>query len=110
MHPGGQPSLQRMLQQAQKLQQQMADARDELVEAKLTGASDGGLVTVTMTGTGQVTEVKIDPKAVDPDDVETLEGLVLAAIQDGARAVRDLVQERMGGFTAGLGGPGGGQH
>jgi nucleoid-associated protein EbfC len=100
----GEQLLQQLMKQAQKMQQQLTDARVELVEAKVTGTSDGGLVTVTMTGTGQVAEVKIDPKAVDPNDMEALEDLVLAAFQDAARAVRDLVQEKMGGLTAGLGG------
>ena len=108
MRPGGQPNLQQMMQQAQKLQQQMADAQAELAEAELTGTAGGGLVTVTMAGTGEVTAVKIDPKAVDPDDVETLEDLVLAAIHNAAQAVRELTEEKMGPFAAGLGGLGGG--
>jgi DNA-binding YbaB/EbfC family protein len=97
-----------MMQQAQKLQQQMADAQAELAEAELTGTAGGGLVTVTMAGTGEVTAVKIDPKAVDPDDVETLEDLVTAAIHNAAQAVRELTEEKMGPFAAGLGGLGGG--
>ena len=108
MRPGGQPNLQQMMQQAQKLQQQMADAQAELAEAELTGTAGGGLVTVTMAGTGEVTAVKIDPKAVDPDDVETLEDLVTAAIHNAAQAVRELTDEKMGPFAAGLGGLGGG--
>ncbi len=108
MRPGGQPNLQQMMQQAQKLQQQMADAQAELAEAELTGTAGGGLVTVTMAGTGEVTAVKIDPKAVDPDDVETLEDLVTAAIHNAAQAVRELTEEKMGPFAAGLGGLGGG--
>jgi nucleoid-associated protein EbfC len=108
VRPGGQPNLQQMMQQAQKLQQQMADAQAELAEAELTGTAGGGLVTVTMAGTGEVTAVKIDPKAVDPDDVETLEDLVTAAIHNAAQAVRELTEEKMGPFAAGLGGLGGG--
>lgn len=108
MRPGGQPNLQQMMQQAQKLQQQMAAAQAELAEAELTGTAGGGLVTVTMAGTGEVTAVKIDPKAVDPDDVETLEDLVTAAIHNAAQAVRELTEEKMGPFAAGLGGLGGG--
>ena len=108
MRPGGQPNLQQMMQQAQKLQQQMADAQAELAEAELTGTAGGGLVTVTMAGTGEVTAVKIDPKAVDPDDVETLEDLVTAAIHNAAQAVRELTEQKMGPFAAGLGGLGGG--
>jgi DNA-binding YbaB/EbfC family protein len=97
-----------MMKQAQKLQQQMADAQAELAEAELIGTAGGGLVTVTMAGTGEVTAVKIDPKAVDPDDVETLEDLVLAAVHNAAQAVRDLTEEKMGPFAAGLGGLGDG--
>jgi nucleoid-associated protein EbfC len=108
VRPGGQPNLQQMMQQAQKLQQQMAAAQAELAEAELTGTAGGGLVTVTMAGTGEVTAVKIDPKAVDPDDVETLEDLVTAAIHNAAQAVRELTEEKMGPFAAGLGGLGGG--
>lgn len=108
MRPGGQPNMQQLLQQAQKMQQQMADAQAELAEAELTGTAGGGLVTVTMAGTGEVTAVKIDPKAVDPDDVETLEDLVVAAIHNAAQAVRDLTEEKMGPFAAGLGGLSGG--
>ena len=97
-----------LLKQAQEMQQQMADAQAELAEAELTGTAGGGLVTVTMAGTGEVTAVKIDPKAVDPDDVETLEDLVTAAIHNAAQAVRELTEEKMGPFAAGLGGLGGG--
>ena len=87
MRPGGQPNLQQLMKQAQKMQQQIADAQAELAEAEVTGTAGGGLVTVTMTGTGEVTAVKIDPKAVDPDDVETLEDLVLAALHNATEAV-----------------------
>ena len=88
MRPGGQPNMQQMLKQAQKMQQQIAAAQAELAEAELTGTAGGGLVTVTVTGAGEFKAVKIDPKAVDPDDVETLEDLVLAAIHNAAEAAR----------------------
>ena len=106
MRPGGQPNLQQMMQQAQKLQQQMADAQAELAEAALTGTAGGGLVTVTMAGTGEVTAVKIDPKAVDPDDVETLEDLLLAAIHNAADAASTLAEKKMGPLAGGMGGLG----
>lgn len=108
MRPGGQPNLQQLMKQAQKMQQQMATAQAELAEAELTGTAGGGLVTVTISGTGEVTSVKIDPKAVDPDDVETLEDLVLAAFHNASEAVRSLTEEKMGPLTSGLGGLGGG--
>ena len=66
MRPGGQPNMQQMLKQAQKMQQQIAKAQAELAEAELTGTAGGGLVTATVAGTGELQAVKIDPKAVDP--------------------------------------------
>jgi DNA-binding YbaB/EbfC family protein len=92
------------MKQAQKMQQQMADAQAELAETELTGTAGGGLVIVTATGTGEVTGIKIDPKAVDPDDVETLEDLVLAALHNAAEAARELTEEKMGPLASGLGG------
>jgi nucleoid-associated protein EbfC len=108
VRPGGQPNLQQIMKQAQKMQQQLASAQAELAETEVTGTAGGGLVTVTMQGSGEVTGVKIDPKAVDPDDVETLEDLVLAAIHTAANAVKELTDEKMGPLTSGLGGLGGG--
>jgi DNA-binding YbaB/EbfC family protein len=96
------------MKQAQKMQQQMAAAQAELAEAELTGTAGGGLVTVTIKGTGEVTGIKIDPKAVDPDDVETLEDLVLAAFHNATESVRELTEQKMGPLTSGLGGLGGG--
>ena len=108
MRPGGQPNLQQLMKQAQKMQEQMTAAQAELAEAELTGTAGGGLITVTIKGTGEVTAVKIDPKAIDPDDVETLEDLVLAALHNATEAVRELTEQKMGPLTAGLGGMGGG--
>ena len=108
MRPGGQPNLQQIMKQAQKMQQQMASAQAELAEAEVTGTSGGGLVTVTMRGSGEVLGVTIDPKAVDPDDVETLEDLVMVAFRSAADSVKALTEEKMGPLTAGLGGLGGG--
>lgn len=108
MRPGGQPNLQQLMKQAQKMQQQMAAAQAELAEAEVTGTAGGGLVTVTMTAAGEFRTVKIDPKVVDPDDVETLEDLLLAAFRNAAEAGRALTEEKMGPLTAGLGGAAGG--
>jgi DNA-binding YbaB/EbfC family protein len=108
VQPGGQPNLQQLMQQAQKMQQQLADAQAELAESEVTGTSGGGLVSLTMTGGGEVRNVKIDPKVVDPDDVETLEDLVVAAFANAADNLKKLTEEKMGPLTAGLGGLGGG--
>jgi hypothetical protein len=94
------------MKQAQKMQEQMATAQAELAEAEVTGTAGGGLVTVVVSGTGEVRSVKIDPKAVDPDDVETLEDLVLAAVHNATEAVRELTEQKMGPLAGGLGGLG----
>src|SRR3954469_10752947 len=117
MRPGGQPNMQQIMKQAQKMQQAVAAAQAELAEAEITGtagggvgtvtaARGGGLVTVTATGLGEWKSVKIDPKAVDADDVETLEDLLLAALHNAAEAVRELTEQKMGPATGGLTLPG----
>jgi DNA-binding YbaB/EbfC family protein len=98
--------MQQMLKQAQKMQQQMLAAQQELAEAQVTGTAGGGLVSATVTGSGEVVGLKIDPKAVDPDDVESLEDLVVAAIRDAARAAAELAEQKMGPLTQGMGGLG----
>lgn len=109
MRPGGQPNLQQLMKQAQKMQRQMVAAQEELAAAEVTGTAGGGLVTVTLSGAGQVKAVKIDPKVVDPEDVETLEDLVLAAIRNAHEEVQRLAEEKLGpltGLAGGLGLPG----
>jgi nucleoid-associated protein EbfC len=96
--------MQQIMKQAQKMQEQVAPAQAELAAAEVTGTAGGGLVTVTVSGTGEFRSVKIDPKAVDPDDVETLEDLILAAMHNVAEAVRELTDAKMGPATGGLGG------
>jgi DNA-binding YbaB/EbfC family protein len=94
------------MKQAQKMQQQLADAQAELADAEVTGSAGGGLVTVTMTANGEVKSLSIDPKVVDPEDVETLEDLVIAAMHTASEAARKLMEEKMGPLSAGLGGLG----
>ena len=93
-----------LLQQAQQMQQQLVAAQEELAQAEVTGSAGGGLVSATMTGSGELTALTIAPAAVDPDDLETLQDLVVAAVRDAARAAADLAQEKMGPLTGGLGG------
>ncbi|MDP9430723.1 MAG: YbaB/EbfC family nucleoid-associated protein [Actinomycetota bacterium] len=104
MFPGGQPDMARLLEQAQQMQQQLAAAQDQLAQEEVTGTAGGGLVSVTMTGQGEVTAVTIAPAAVDPDDVESLQDLVVAAFRDASRAVNELTANRMGPLAGGLGG------
>ncbi|MDP9408232.1 MAG: YbaB/EbfC family nucleoid-associated protein [Actinomycetota bacterium] len=105
--PGGQPNLQQLMKQAQQMQQQLMSAQQELAATEVTGTAGGGLVTATVTGAGEVVAVKIKPQAVDPDDVESLEDLVVAAIRDANVAAQDMQTEKMGPLTQGLGGMGG---
>jgi len=98
--------MQQLMKQAQKMQQQMMAAQQELAEAQVSGTAGGGLVSATVTGDGAVVAVKIDPKAVDPDDVESLEDLVVAAIRDANRAASELQAEKMGPLSGGMGGLG----
>ena len=99
---GGQPNMQQLMKQAQKMQAQMAAAQEQLAATELTGTAGGGLVTVTVSGAGEVLGLKIDVKAVEPDDVESLEDLVLAAVRDGQRQAGELGQQTMGPMTSGL--------
>ena len=103
-NPLGQPDMAQLLQQAQQLQQQMQAAQAELAATEVTGTAGGDLVSATMTGAGELTAVTIAPAAVDPDDVETLQDLVVAALRDAQRAVNELAATTMGPVTGGLGG------
>ena len=100
--------MQQLMKQAQKMQQQLEAAQAELAVTEVTGSAGGGLVTATLLGSGELTALTIDPKAVDPDDVETLQDLIVAAVRDASRAAADLAAEKMGPVTdgAGLGGLG----
>ncbi len=107
MQPGGgAPDLQQLMQQAAKMQQEMADAQERLAETEVTGSAGGGLVTAIVTGTGELRSVKIDPKVVDPDDVETLEDLVVAAVHAANDQARQIAADAMGPIAGGLGGLG----
>jgi DNA-binding YbaB/EbfC family protein len=104
---GGQPNMQQLMKQAQKMQQQLEAAQAELAAAEVTGSAGGGLVTATLTGSGELTAITISPDAVDPDDIETLQDLVVAAVRDAHRAAGELANEKMGPMAGGLGGLGG---
>lgn len=106
MQPGGQPNMQNLMKQAQQMQQQMAQAQARLAEAEVEGSAGGGLVRATCTGSGELSAVVIDRSVVDPDDVETLQDLVVAAVRDAHRAAAELAQTEMGPLAGGLGGLG----
>ena len=105
--PGGMPgNMGNLMKQAQKMQRQMEEASKELEE--MTAAAGGGAVEVTVSGKKEVTKVKIDPEAVDPDDVEMLEDLIMAATNEALRQIEEFSQASMSKITGGLGGMGGG--
>ena len=95
-----------LLQQAQQMQQQLMAAQEQLAETEVTGSAGGNLVTATMTGNGELTGLTIAPAAVDPEDLETLQDLVVAAVRDANRAATELANEKMGPVAGGLGGMG----
>lgn len=99
---GGGMNMQAMMRQAQKMQEQMAKAQEELKELEITGSAGGGMVNVTLTGGREVVRVEIDPQAVDPDDVEMLEDLVSAAIGDALTKVAEKEKEIMPYGAAGM--------
>ncbi|HEU5033544.1 MAG TPA: YbaB/EbfC family nucleoid-associated protein [Mycobacteriales bacterium] len=99
-----QPNMQQLMKQAQQMQQQLMAAQAELADLQVEGSAGGGLVRATMTGAGELVSLTIDPQAVDADDVETLQDLVVAAVRDAARVAADLTQQKMGPLAGGLGG------
>lgn len=94
------------MRQAQELQAKLAKAQEELAEAKIEASSGGGAVTVTVNGQQQVLSVKISPEAIEPDDVEMLEDLVLAAVNEALTKSQEMAAKRMGKLTGGLNIPG----
>jgi DNA-binding YbaB/EbfC family protein len=97
---------QQMLQQARKLQAQLAKVQEELGQESVTGTAASGAVAVTLDGHGAVQTVKLTKDAVDPEDVETLEDLIVLAIKDAQAKAHELSQARLGPLTGGLGMPG----
>jgi DNA-binding YbaB/EbfC family protein len=99
--------MNKMLRQVQEMQAQMAKAQDELANETVEASAGGGMVRVKASGAGDILEVKISPEAIDPDDPEMLEDLVLAAVNEALRNVQELMQSKLGGAVGGdLGGLG----
>jgi DNA-binding YbaB/EbfC family protein len=99
--------MNKLLEQVGQMQEQMQKAQDELENETVEASAGGGMVTVTATGSGELKEIKIDPKAIDPDDPEMLADMVLAAVNEAIRSARSLQETKLGGLTGGaLGGLG----
>jgi DNA-binding YbaB/EbfC family protein len=99
-------NMQNMMKQMQKMQKKMADAQEELGEKKVEGTAGGGMVTVIVTGHKEIVDVVIKPEVVDPDDIDMLQDLVLAATNDALKKAEEMTNQTMGQFTKGMNLPG----
>ena len=102
----GMGNMQNMMKQMQKMQKKMADAQEQLGEEKIEGTAGGGMVTVVVSGHKEILDVIIKEEVVDPEDVEMLQDLVLAATNDALKKADELTNSTMGQFTKGLNLPG----
>ncbi|HEY1273309.1 MAG TPA: YbaB/EbfC family nucleoid-associated protein [Thermoleophilaceae bacterium] len=103
-----QPNLNQMMRQVQQMQAEMVKAQEELKNEVVEASVGGGMVTVKMTGDLELRELRIDPDAVDPEDVEMLQDMVQAAVNEAIRSAQELAANKMGAATGGLGGALGG--
>ncbi len=98
--------FEKLMQQAQQMQEQMAKAQEELADETVEASAGGGMVTVKATGALEITEIKIAPGAIDPDDPELLADTVLAAVNEALRSAQKLVETKLGGAMGGMQGLG----
>ena len=101
-----QMNMQQMMKQARKMQEQLAKAEESLAATEVSSSVGGGMVKVTATGSMKLTSIKIDPEAIDPDDVEMLEDMVLTAVNEALNSAQELASQQMGALTGGLNIPG----
>ncbi|WP_327143211.1 MULTISPECIES: YbaB/EbfC family nucleoid-associated protein [unclassified Nocardia] len=106
MQPGGEFDIQQLMAQAQQMQQAVMAAQQEIAESEVDGEAGGGLVRARIRATGEVLSLTIDPKVVDPEDVETLQDLVIGALNDAMDNAQQLAADRLGPLAGGLGGGG----
>ncbi len=102
-----QPNMNQMMRQVQQMQAEMEKAQESLKHETVEASAGGGMVTVKVSGELQVLELKIDPEAVDPEDVELLQDMVQAAVNEAVRSAQELAANKLGAVTGGLGGAGG---
>ncbi len=98
--------MQKMLKQARKMQAQLAEVQDGLKEVTVEATAGGGMIKAVMTGEGDLVSITIDPSAVDPEDVELLQDMIVAAVNEASRNARELADQRMSSITGGLNIPG----
>ena len=99
-----QPDMREIMKQAQEMQEQLAKTQAELQERRFEGSAGGGMVTAVVTGSPELVEVRIAPEVVDPDEIEMLEDLVVAAVRQAMDEAVRTTNEALGGLTGGLGG------
>ena len=99
-------NMQQLARQAQKLQQQMTKMQEELEAREYEASAGGGMVTVKVSGKKELLSIEIKPEAVDPDDVEMLQDMVMAAVNEALRTANDTMEREMGKLTGGFGMPG----
>ncbi len=102
----GMPNMGQLLKQAQKFQSQMSKVQEELGDEKVEASSGGGMVTVVVNGKQELLSIVIDPEVVDPEDIEMLQDLVMAAVNDAMTRAKDMMNEGMGKLTKGMNIPG----
>jgi nucleoid-associated protein EbfC len=93
--------MNKLMAQMQEMQQQMQSAQEELANETVEATAGGGMVTVKVTGALEITEITIDPKAIDPDDPELLADMVQAAVNEAIRSAQALAEQRLGGLAGG---------
>ena len=103
---GGGANMQQLMRQAQKLQQQMAKMQEEIEAREFEATAGGGMATAKVNGKKELLSIEIKPEAVDPDDVEMLQDLILAAVNEALRQAGETMEREMGKMTGGLGMPG----
>lgn len=99
-----QPDMRQIMKQAQEMQEQLAKAQEELASREFVGSAGGGMVKATVTGGPELVAIEISPEVVDPDDVEMLEDLVVAAVRQALEAAVQAANNQLGGLAGGLGG------
>ena len=96
------PNMQQMMRQVQKMQQDMVEAQEQLKHEEVEASAGGGMVKVVMTGDLELKSLQIEPDAVDPEDVEMLQDMVLAAVNEAMRAAQELQASKLGGIGGGM--------
>ena len=97
-----QPNMNQMMKQVQKMQQDMMEAQEQLAQQTVEASAGGGMVTVTVSGDLVVKQIRIDPEAIDPEDPELLQDMVMAGVNEAIRQAQEMAASKMGGLTGGL--------